>query len=99
MHLASRTKTNWRKKMKKTLMVVLALSLFGSIALADDGDQGTGNYTGCTVNCPPPPPPPCTVDCPSGLAYQASETDTLGESGAIDTVWTTFEFATDYLLF
>jgi hypothetical protein len=32
---------NWRKKMKTTLKVFLAISLFGSIALAD-GNQGSG---------------------------------------------------------
>ena len=77
-------------------MIALALSLFGSITFADDGDQGSGNNTTCTVNCPPPP---CTVDCGSGLTYQADETETSGGTEVVDTAWSTIEFAADYILF
>ena len=46
--------------MKTMMKLALALSLFGSITLADDGDMGSGGYQGCSPNCPPPP---CTAGC------------------------------------
>lgn len=44
--------------MKTMMKLVLAMSLFCSVSLADEGDMGSGGY--CTVNCPPPP---CTTGC------------------------------------
>jgi hypothetical protein len=81
--------------MKHTLMVVLALCLFGSVAFADDGDQGSGNNQPCTVNCPPPP---CTVDCPLGLTNGIGDTDTSGTNDVIETVVATFEATSDFIL-
>lgn len=34
--------------------LVLAMALFYGVALADDGNMGGGNYTGCDGNNPPP---------------------------------------------
>jgi len=34
--------------------LALAMALFCGVALADDGNMGGGNYTGCDGNNPPP---------------------------------------------
>ena len=65
--------------MKLTLNLILTFAIFCSAALA--GDQGSGGYGGCTINCPPPPP--CTENCGQGSSVQGTisitsiETDTL----------------------
>ena len=40
------------------LTVILAAALFCGSAIADDGNMGSGNYTGCDGTNPPP-----TCDC------------------------------------
>jgi hypothetical protein len=85
------------KKMKNTLILVLALVLFSSVTFAD-GDQGSGNNQPCTVNCPPPP---CTVDCPLGLTNgtgDTGDTGTLGTNDVIETMLATFEATSDFIL-
>lgn len=55
--------------MKLVATLFLALSLFTSAAIADDGHTGTGNRDGCTINCPPP----CQEGC-----FTSGETGGLG---------------------
>jgi len=57
------------KKMKKTtLILVIALSLFASIALfADDGNQGSGTLREICSN-PADCPPVCVQGCPMPVA-------------------------------
>jgi hypothetical protein len=55
------------KIMKLTIKVCLIVAFFCSAALA--GDQGSGGYGGCTINCPPPP---CTENCGQGTSVQGT---------------------------
>jgi hypothetical protein len=57
------------KKMKTMMKLALAMSLFCSMTLADDGDMGSGGY--CGVNCPPPP---CQVGCFAGNTTEKVKT-------------------------
>jgi hypothetical protein len=77
------------KKMKTTIKILLALSLFCSVALGD-GNQGSGNR-----NCPPEGcPPPCTENCGSQATMDEPESDSI-----IVDVYESFEsLVDDYLL-
>ena len=61
--------------MKKTMTIAMALSLFGSIAVFADGNQGNGNRTN---NCTDPadcPPAVCTQGCDAPMAMPTVPTD------------------------
>ena len=83
--------------MKKTLMIALSLTLFGSVTLADDGDQGSGGNQGCTINCPPP----CTVDCPPIVNGMGDEeiTDSIASGDVFDAVNGAVDVVESFLVF
>lgn len=59
--------------MKKTINLLLAITLFCSVALAD-GNQGSGTRNECTPEtCPPPPP--CTENCGNSMIQFGGEND------------------------
>lgn len=37
--------------MKTMLKLTLVIALFGSMAMADDGQMGSGGFAACTENC------------------------------------------------
>ena len=63
------------------LTVILAVALFCGAAIADDGNMGTGSYTGCDGNNPPPtcecsdPNPPETCQNQGGFANSQYSTE------------------------
>lgn len=71
--------------MTKTMMTVaLVVALFGGIALADDGNMGSGGYTQCGGTNPPPTCPPAGGGG-GGFADVASTGDTSVSSGTAAT--------------
>jgi hypothetical protein len=60
MHFVYQDKNSkkWRKFMKLTMKLFLALTLLCANVMAE-GEMGGGGYTGCTTDCPPP----CTENC------------------------------------
>ena len=66
------------------LTMILAVSLFCGSAIADDGNMGSGNYTGCDGTNPPPtcecsdPNPPASCQNTGGFASsQYSSTESI----------------------
>lgn len=66
---------------KSILATTLATSLFCGVVIADDGNMGTGGYTGCDGSNPPPtcdcnvPNPPVTCAGQGGFASSQYSTE------------------------
>ncbi|HYJ92647.1 MAG TPA: hypothetical protein VEV84_15160 [Pyrinomonadaceae bacterium] len=78
--------------MTKTLIgLALTVALFGGIVLADDGNMGSGGYTGCDGNNPPPTCcDPATQNCnqggfasTGGDTYSADDVDSTLVAGTV----------------
>ena len=68
------------------LTMILAVALFCGVAVAGDGNMGSGNYTGCDGTNPPPtcecnvPDPPDSCQINGGFATDQYSSSELSET-------------------